>query len=199
MARIDLKQDQKLATKGLLRPSVVAQLLGIAPKTVHAWKDILTKKIHGAKYLNWHDICVKHLDSVETLDLPSVASDAYVIWKTGIKPQKIITKAQTALDKAKLLLKTTVPEIKSFVDESLMEIGFFHPNEEPILEIIKPEDNEPVLTITEDYEHLIKKPVTQTITDGCQECTHSIAKFHYVFGCKFAKDTAAECKCKRGT
>lgn len=188
MARIDLKQDQKLATKGLLRPSVVAALLGIAPKTVHAWKDILTKKIHGAKYLNWHDICVKYLDSVETLDLPSVASDAYVIWKTGIKPQKIITKAQTALDKAKLLIG--VKEHKTENTSKTIE---------EILHVIEPEINEPILNITADYEHLIKKPVTQTVTDGCEECTHSIAKFHYAFGCKFAKGTAAECKCKRGT
>jgi hypothetical protein len=193
MARISLKEDAKLTKKDLLRPSVVAWLLGVAPKTIHAWKDIQIKKVHGVKYLRWHDIRVKCSDSFQILDLPSDASDAYSMWVEKkpkaivVKPDGSITKpvvsvANSALEKAKALLALKPKQIIPVVDK---------------IEQQESNEIEEILGVSEEYKHLFKDEVV-VLDDGCLECKHSRSKFHTKYGCKFAKGTIAECHCKKG-
>ncbi len=214
MARISLKEDAKLTKKGLLRPSVVAWLLGVAPKTIHAWKDIPVRKIHGVKYLRWHDILTRCVDAAEILDLPSDACDAYYKWCEK-KPAVSITKpavvvANNALEKAKALLKGSVVvtafaetpkvvqlsvESQAMLTQGLQEAkeGKMSPVPAPVLE----DDPEEALSVSEEYSHLFKDEAP-VVVDGCLSCKHSITKFHTKYGCTFAKGTIAACHCKKG-
>lgn len=159
MARISYKADQELASNGLLRISLVAKLLQVAPKTVNAWTKYTITKVHGVKYLTWSEVYVDKITEALLADLPTNASSAWGramgIATQAALPVHSVTHADSALAKAKALLtKKIAAPATSFPKEMGMPVTMAPPEEEPILGVVPVDDD--VLTIPSEYKHMLR-------------------------------------------
>ncbi len=214
MARISKEKDRALAKQDLLRVSVVADLLGVAPKTINIWlKDEGSYTVGGVKYLSWALVRHKRANDVAFLSLPADGTDAHSIWEKYSSVKTAITKAitaghtapagtiaavahaVTALAKAKSLL----PAVKS---QELPKVENFQSAENSEAQIVlevPPLPDENVLTVPEEFLRKDKQHAKQGVVVGlCQSCSHSLEIYHSVIGCFFAKGTVASCSCKIG-
>lgn len=221
MARVSLERDRELAKQNLLRISVVADLLGVAPKTINAWLGEYHTKVRGVKYLNWTVVRAQRANDFAILKVPMDCTIAHALWeldkagayiedpKPAVKlhaPTGMIEAASHAIDKAKAILHkasapvTSQPLIIKEQDHTSIENLSTAENFESQIPLAVPvKEEEYVLTVPEEFK---KKNASiankKTSGDTCNECLHSFV-FHTVMGfCDFAKGTAAACKCKIG-
>lgn len=210
MARVSFEKDRELAKIDLLRVSVVADLLGVAPKTINIWlKESESHKIRGVKYLNWSVVRKVRQDDVQILQLPVTSQAAHVMWEVrtynpGAKLPPLgtidaISHAYDAIEKAKSLLpKPTivskvevVPEIEKFQTAEGFDV-------QETLEVPPPYE-EKTLEVPVTFLAKQKLPNLKNTTAGmCTVCGHSMIEFHSIIGCTFAKHTVAACTCKVG-
>lgn len=147
MARINYKLDKELATSGLLRISVVAKALKLAPKTVNAWTKYSITKIGGVKYLTWLDVFTDKQPECALFSLTDSATLVHDLVTNTKLP--VVTKVQSALDRAKSLLVKKLPP--PAVQETLPETK----DKEEILAPVVNEES--ILTIPPEYQHFIRK------------------------------------------
>lgn len=170
MARINHKLDQELATKGLLRISVIAKALKLAPKTVNSWTIYPITKVGGVKYLTWSDVYKDKQSDCVLFNLPTDARTVHSQVTNTKVPAAI--KVLSALEKAKSLLTTKVkvhvavpllppPNFieleKGMADVITGRVSDVPPEiyKEEILAPVKSDDD--VLGIPTEYKHLIRR------------------------------------------
>jgi hypothetical protein len=163
MARICYAADEEVAHKGLLRISVIAKLLKVAPKTVNAWTQYTVIKIRGVKYLSWGEIGGDPVRQTQLLGLPVASINAYnlALQKIPLVPTiKPVTAADTALAKAKALLKKPELPKMEYVTHtgSGVNVGEYRPLEPESDEVLTPHfEIDDMLTVKSDYGQLAKK------------------------------------------
>lgn len=150
MARINYKIDRELADLGMLRVSIVAKALNVAPKTVNLWANNYTiSKVGGVKYLTWTEVFKNNSDTANTFGLSLSAIDVYSKVTGATQPSHVVTKTNDSLAKAKALLQKKQVAVQTITEETVELL------DAPVLSSVEPEPG--VLTIPPEYKHLVRK------------------------------------------
>lgn len=203
MARVSLDKDRELAKQGLLRVSVVAELLGVAPKTINIWlKNETALKVRGVKYLEWALVRKTRQDDVLFLSLPVDSYSAHCFWTCKQQQLPAPTGTVSAIAHAVSVLekvKTLLPSVKLAAYE---KIDNFQTAEnlapQKVLELPHVAE-ETALSVPAEYKKAVPKKINKlAASDLCPYCPHSLSEFHLTTRCDFAKGTVAACKCPTG-
>lgn len=208
----DIK-DRLLAVSGFIRARHVATLLKCDPRTVirNRYEGITYGSVW---YVKWENVLSQLApEAVAMLKLPSSAFVALDVARGFAKPTEtakecgdwlekkfpsFVERADAALQKAKQVLEPPVSlSVPVAVKEETVKATVEALIEAPILAL--PIKKEEILTIAGSILVPVIPIVKAATVDDCKYCGHALDPFHQTkFGaCKFAKDTEAQCLCKR--